>query len=385
MHATPALLRTPLYPDHVAAGAKLVPFAGYEMPIRYAGDTQEHLAVRERAGLFDVSHMGEFLVRGPRALELIQALTTNDVSKVPVGKAQYNCLPNAQGGIIDDLIVYHLEPELYLVVVNAANIAKDWAWFTQQNAALGIGAELTDISDQTALLALSGPAALPILQQLTSEPVGQLAYYACLRGTVAGLDRVLVATTGYTGERTFELYCRADQARALWAALLEAGRPHGLEPVGLGARDTLRLEMGYMLYGNDITDATSPLEAGLGWITKLDKGAAFTAQDALKAQKAAGLERRLVGFAMTESGGFPRGHMTLYHGGQAVGEVTSGGFSPSLKRGIGLGYVPTALAAAGTELQLNIRDRFLRAEVTPPPFVKGTSLARWQAELAAKK
>lgn len=381
MDATQTLLRTPLYAAHVALGAKLVPFAGYEMPIRYSGDTQEHLAVRERAGLFDVSHMGEFLVRGPRALDLIQALTTNDVSKVPVGKAQYNCLPNAQGGIIDDLIVYHLEPELYLVVVNAANIAKDWAWFSQQNVALGIGAELTDISDQTALLALSGPAAPEILRALTAEPFEQLGYYACMRGTVAGLDRVLIATTGYTGERTFELYCRSEQAEALWNAVMAAGKPHGLEPVGLGARDTLRLEMGYMLYGNDITDSTSPLEAGLGWITKLDKAAAFTAQDKLKAQKAAGLERRLVGFTMVDKGGFPRGHMALYHEGQVVGEVTSGGFSPSLKVGIGMGYVPAALAAAGMTLQLNIRDRFLNAVVTPPPFVKDTSLARWQQTL----
>ncbi len=379
------LLRTPLYADHVAAGAKLVPFAGYEMPIRYAGDTQEHMAVRERAGLFDVSHMGEFLVRGPRALALIQALTTNDVSKVTVGKAQYNCLPNPEGGIIDDLIVYRLEDELYLVVVNAANIAKDWDWFSTQNAALGIGAELTDISSDTALLALSGPNAPAILRQLTSDPIEALPYYGCLRGTVAGLDKVLVATTGYTGERTFELYCRAEQARALWAALMQAGQAHGLEPVGLGARDTLRLEMGYMLYGNDITDATSPLEAGLGWITKLDKPAAFTADDTLKALKASGVARKLVGFAMVDTGGFPRGHMPLYSGGQVVGEVTSGGFSPSLKVGIGMGYVPAALAAAGTELQLNIRERMLRAVVTPPPFVKDTSLARWQKETGQKK
>jgi aminomethyltransferase len=378
------LKRTPLYAQHVAHGAKLVPFAGYEMPIRYTGDTQEHLAVRERVGLFDVSHMGEFLVRGPKALDLIQALTSNDVSKVPVGKAQYNCLPNPEGGIIDDLIVYHLEPELYLVVVNAANIAKDWAWFAGQNAALGIHAELTDLSEQTALLALSGPKSVDVLRALTSEPFEQLGYYACLRGTVAGLDRVLIATTGYTGERTFELYCRSEQAEALWKAIIAAGQPFGIEPVGLGARDTLRLEMGYMLYGNDITDGTSPLEAGLGWITKLDKPAAFTSQEKLRAQKSSGVARKLVGFTMVDKGGFPRGGMAIYSNEQAVGEVTSGGFSPSLKVGIGLGYVPAELAPAGTKLQLQIRDKWLTAEVTPPPFVKDTSLARWQKQMGAK-
>jgi aminomethyltransferase len=379
------LKRTPLYAQHVAHGAKLVPFAGYEMPIRYTGDTQEHLAVRERVGLFDVSHMGEFLVRGPKALDLIQALTSNDVSKVPVGKAQYNCLPNPEGGIIDDLIVYHLEPELYLVVVNAANIAKDWAWFSQQNAARGIGAELQNISDATCLLAVSGPKAYDVIRKLTLAPIENLSYYACMKAEMAGQGDVLIATTGYTGERTFEIYCKNNQVRALWDGIMFEGRPHGIEPVGLGARDTLRLEMGYMLYGNDITDTTSPLEAGLGWITKLDKPAAFTAQEKLRAQKTNGVARKLVGFTMTDRGGFPRGGMTIFSNEQAVGEVTSGGFSPSLKVGIGLGYVPAELAATGTKLQLQIRDKWLAAEVTPPPFVKDTSLARWQKQMGASK
>lgn len=369
--------RTPLYDRHVALGAKLMPFAGYDMPIRYAGDTQEHLAVRERAGLFDVSHMGEFLVRGPQALPLLQAVTTNDLSKVPVGKAQYNTLPNDRGGLVDDLIVYRLEDELYLVVVNASNIAKDWAHISAANARFG--AQMQDISDETALLALSGPHAPAILAALTQIDIAAIPYYGFQRGVVAGIHNVLVATTGYTGERTFELYVRSSEAAKLWDALLETGKPHGIEPIGLGARDTLRLEMGYMLYGNDITDDTSPLEAGLGWVTKLDKGD-FTSRAIFQDQKAAGLQRKLVGFVVTQRGGIPRGHCELQSGGQRIGEVTSGTFSPSLKQGIGLGYVDAAYSKDGTEIEVIIRDKPVKAVVTKPPFVKGTSLAKWMAK-----
>ncbi len=353
----------------------MMPFAGYDMPVRYAGDTQEHISVRTAAGLFDVSHMGEFLVRGPKALALIQSLTTNDVSKVPVGKAQYNCIPNETGGIVDDIIVYRLEDALYMIVVNAANIQKDWNWFTTHNT---IGAELQDISEATALLALSGPNSLAILQKLTTEPVDTIPYYAQIRGTVAGIQNMLIATTGYTGERNFELFCRSEEAGKLWDAVMEAGTSLGLQAIGLGARDTLRLEMGYMLYGNDISDSTSPLEAGLGWITKLDKTDAFTAQHKMQELKSAGLQRKLIGFTVEEKGGVPRGHYALAADGKVIGEVTSGTFSPSLKVGIGMGYVASAYAKEGTVIDVMIRDRAVKARITKAPFVKDTSLSRWK-------
>lgn len=354
----------------------MVPFAGYEMPIRYSGDTQEHLAVRQKAGLFDVSHMGEFLVRGPQALALIQSITTNDISKVEVGKAQYNCLPNDNGGIVDDIIVYRLEDQLYMIVVNAANIDKDWNWISGHNA---VKAELQNISDATALIALSGPESVNILKKLTGGKVEDIPYYAHMRATVAGVPNVLVATTGYTGERTFELFCRTEQAPALWEALLQAGGPNGLEPVGLGARDTLRLEMGYMLYGNDINDETSPLEAGLGWITKLDK-AGFTAKDRMVALKAAGLKQKLVGFEMTEKGGIPRGGFSVAKDGNTIGTTTSGTFSPSLKNGIGMAYVQTAFAKEGEVVEIMIRDKGIKARISKTPFVKDTSLSRWKGK-----
>jgi aminomethyltransferase len=368
------ILKTPLHSWHVARGAQMMPFAGYDMPVRYTSDKQEHLCVRQKVGLFDVSHMGEFLVSGPYALELLQRATTNDLTKNPVGKAQYNTLPNANGGLVDDLIIYRLEEELFLVVVNAANIRKDWDWLNSLNHN---GAKLQDISDDTALMALSGPLSLPTLQSLTDAPVGDLTYYAHMRATVAGIDNVLVATTGYTGERTFELYVRADQALKLWEALMAAGAPHGIEPIGLGARDTLRLEMGYMLYGNDITDTTSPLEAGLGWVTKLDKGVDFTAIDILRQQKANGVRRKLVAFLLQERG-IPRSHLPIVHNGQVVGEVTSGTFSPSLNQGIGLGYVPTELAAVGTRLAIRIREKDHAAVVVKAPFLPETSLTQFK-------
>lgn len=371
-----ALKKTPLYDLHVKLGAKMVPFAGYEMPIRYSGDTQEHLAVRQKAGLFEVSHMGEFLVRGPQALALIQSITTNDVSKVEVGKAQYNCLPNDKGGIVDDIIVYRLEEQLYMIVVNAANIEKDWNWISSHNT---VKAALQNISDATALIALSGPESVSILKKLTGEPVETIPYYAHMRATVAGLPNVLVATTGYTGERTFELFCRTEQAAGLWEALMQAGAPNGLEPVGLGARDTLRLEMGYMLYGNDITDETSPLEAGLGWITKLDKPD-FTAKAHMTALKASGLKQKLVGFEMAEKGGIPRGGFTVAKNGAAIGTTTSGTFSPSLKNGIGMAYVQTSFAKEGEAIDIVIRDKGIKARIVKTPFVKDTSLSRWKGK-----
>lgn len=368
------ILKTPLHSWHVARGAQMMPFAGYDMPVRYTSDKQEHLCVRQKVGLFDVSHMGEFLVRGPHALELLQRATTNDLTKNPVGKAQYNTLPNANGGLVDDLIIYRLEDELFLVVVNAANIRKDWDWLNSLNHH---GAELQDISDDTALMALSGPLSLTTLQSLTDAPVGDLTYYAHMRATVADIDNVLVATTGYTGERTFELYVRADQALKLWEALMAAGAPHGIEPIGLGARDTLRLEMGYMLYGNDITDTTSPLEAGLGWVTKLDKGVDFTAIDAMRQLKGSGVQRKLVAILLQERG-IPRSHLPIVHNGQVVGEVTSGTFSPSLNQGIGLGYVPTELAAVGTQLAIRIREKDHAAVVVKAPFLPETSLTQFK-------
>lgn len=361
----------------MALGAKMVPFAGYEMPIRYTGDTQEHIGVRTHAGLFDVSHMGEFLVRGPKALACIQQMTTNDVSKVAVGKAQYNCLPNQTGGIVDDIIVYHLEEELYMIVVNAANIEKDWNWVNAQNK---VGATIENISEQTALIALSGPNAVAIIQKLTQDPVTELPYYAQMRATVAGLNNILVATTGYTGERTFELFCRNEQAVALWQALLQAGKDLGVGATGLGARDTLRLEMGYMLYGNDIDDTTSPLEAGLGWITKLDKDSDFVAKNIMLDLKKNGLQKKLVGFEMVEKGGIPRSHCKIAKDGKEIGEVTSGTFSPSLKNGIGMGYITAGIAKEGDEIEILVRDKGVKAKISKAPFVKQTSLSAWKGK-----
>lgn len=368
------MLKTPLHSWHVARGANMMPFAGYDMPVRYTSDKQEHLCVRQRVGLFDVSHMGEFLLRGPKALDLLQRVTTNDVSKVPVGKAQYNCLPNKEGGIVDDLIIYRLEEELYLVVVNASNIEKDWNWISSHNTE---GVPMENISEQTALMAVSGPKAVETVKKLTDAPIETLGYYAHMKATVAGIPDVLVATTGYTGERTFELYVRSEHALKLWEAVMEAGAEFGIEPIGLGARDTLRLEMGYMLYGNDITDSISPLEAGLGWITKLDKGVNFTNAEYIAKQKADGVQRKLVAFEL-EGRGIPRGHLPIAMNGQTVGEVTSGTFSPSLGKGIGMGYVPAQYAALGTELDILIRDTPHKARVVKAPFVKDTSLAQFK-------
>lgn len=358
--------KTALYDTHLGLGAKLIPFAGFDMPVRYTGDKEEHLTVRNAAGVFDVSHMGEFFIKGPRALELIQKVTTNDASKLFDGKAQYSCMPNLTGGIVDDLIVYRIADQHYMVVVNASNIEKDWNWIVSNNA--GIGADLRDASADYELLALSGPKATEILQKLTSAPVGDLVTYGFLFGEVAGIPNTLVATTGYTGERTYEIFVAPDKAKHLWDALFEAGTPLGLKPTGLGARDTLRLEMGYMLYGNDINDTTSPLEAGLGWITKFQKGD-FNGKDLMLQLKANGLQRKLVGFTI-DGKGIPRGHYPIAHHGEIVGEVTSGSISPVTGVGIGMGYVPAALAVPGTSIDIMIRDKANPATVVNPPFIQ---------------
>lgn len=363
------LRRTPLHEEHVALGAKIVGFAGWEMPVQYpAGITAEHNAVRTAAGLFDVSHMGEVEVRGERALDFVQHLTTNDASKLEVGQAQYSSLLREDGTMLDDLIVYR-QPDHYLLVVNAANREQDVEWIERHAEAFGI--EIRDRSDDVALLALQGPAAERILQQLTDEPLSEIRYYRFRTGRVNG-GEVLISRTGYTGEDGFELYVPAEAAAALWRRLLQVGAPEGLQPVGLGARDSLRLEMGYLLYGNDADHRHTPLEAGLAWTVKLDKGD-FIGRDALVKQKEAGVERRLTGFRLLERG-FPRRGYALRVDGEPVGEVTSGVLSPSLGYGIGLGYLPPAAAKPGTRIEVVIRDQAIPAEVVRPPFYKEGSV-----------
>ncbi|GAB2768536.1 aminomethyltransferase [Hymenobacter luteus] len=364
------LKTVPLNDVHQQLGAKMVPFAGYNMPVRYSSDLDEHHTVRRAVGIFDVSHMGEFRVRGPQALPLIQRVTSNDASKLTPGKAQYSCLPNQQGGIVDDLLVYMLGEEEYLLVVNASNIEKDWNWIQQFNTE---GAELQNVSDDISLFAVQGPKAIAALQPLTDTDLSSIPYYSFAQGTFAGAPDVIISATGYTGAGGFELYVPNEHAQQVWEKIMEAGQPHGLKPIGLGARDTLRLEMGYCLYGNDITDETSPLEAGLGWITKFTKD--FTNADNLKKQKEAGVERKLVGFLM-DGPGIPRGHYELVNeAGEKIGDVTSGTQSPSLSKGIGLGYVKTELSTPGSKIFVQVRGKQLPATVVKLPFVKGTEEA----------
>ncbi|MBT9391641.1 glycine cleavage system aminomethyltransferase GcvT [Hymenobacter sp. NST-14] len=364
------LKTVPLNDVHQQLGAKMVPFAGYNMPVRYSSDLEEHHTVRRAVGMFDVSHMGEFRLRGPQALPLIQRVCSNDASKLTPGKAQYSCLPNKDGGIVDDLLVYMLAEEDYLLVVNASNIEKDWNWIQQFNTE---GAEMQNVSDELSLLAVQGPKAAAALQSLTAADLSAIPYYSFVQGTFAGAPDVIISATGYTGAGGFELYVPNAYAKQVWDAVMDAGQPYGLKPIGLGARDTLRLEMGYCLYGNDITDATSPLEAGLGWITKFTKD--FTNSESLKAQKAAGVDRKLVGFLM-DGPGIPRSHYPLVsEAGEVIGEVTSGTQSPSLSKGVGLGYVQTALAAPGTAIFVQVRGKNLPATVVKLPFVPGTEEA----------
>ena len=358
---------TPFTNKHIALGAKMAEFAGYNMPISYSGINDEHAAVRNSVGVFDVSHMGEFILKGENALDLIQRVTTNDASKLTDGKAQYSCLPNKDGGIVDDLLVYCVEAnKVYMLVVNASNIEKDWNWISSFNDK---GVEMHNISDKTCLLAIQGPNATKVLQPLTQMDIMNLKYYTFTKGVFAGVENVLVSATGYTGAGGVEIYFEDKEGAAdkIWDAIFEAGKGANIKPIGLGARDTLRLEMGFCLYGNDIDDTTSPLEAGLGWITKFTKD--FTNRAHFEKQKADGVTKKLVGFEMTEKG-IPRHHYEIKDAaGNSIGHVTSGTQSPSLNKAIGMGYVNTAYAAIDIDIFISIRDKNVKAKVVKVPFV----------------
>jgi aminomethyltransferase len=357
---------TSLTEKHIALGAKMVPFAGYNMPVLYAGLMQEHHCVRNDVGVFDVSHMGEFWISGPKAFDLIQYATSNDVSKLFDGKVQYSCLPNATGGIVDDLLVYRVNEEMYLLVVNASNIDKDWNHLSELNKEFG--ATMVNKSDDTSLLAVQGPKAAAALQSLTDMTLSDMEYYTFKIGTFAGVENVVVSTTGYTGAGGFEIYFPNEAANDMWDKIFAAGAEQGIQPIGLGARDTLRLEMGFCLYGNDINDTTSPLEAGLGWITKFSSP--FLNSENLKAQKEAGVTRKLVAFEMIDKG-IPRHDYEIADAsGNVVGIVTSGTQSPSLEKAIGMGYVPTAMSTLGTEVFILVRGKSLKAVVVSLPFYK---------------
>ncbi|EOZ93184.1 Aminomethyltransferase (glycine cleavage system T protein) [Indibacter alkaliphilus LW1] len=350
---------------HEALGGKMVPFAGFNMPVRYSSDIEEHKTVREGVGVFDVSHMGEFLVKGPKALELIQKVTSNDASKLINGQAQYSCFPNEKGGIVDDLIVYKFEDEKYMLVVNASNIDKDWNWINQHNS---MGADLENISDTLSLFAVQGPKAIEAVQSLTPVDLSSIKFYHFTEGAFAGVQNVIISGTGYTGAGGFEIYVKNQDAEKVWNAIFEAGKDFDIKPIGLGARDTLRMEMGYCLYGNDITDETSPLEAGLGWITKFTKD--FINSENLKKQKEEGVNKKLVGFIFQEKG-IPRAHYTITNAqGEEIGEVTSGTMSPSMGVGIGLGYVKTEFAVPGMEIFIAVRNKSISAKIEKLPLYK---------------
>lgn len=357
---------TALTDVHIALGAKMVPFAGYNMPVQYEGVTVEHETVRNGVGVFDVSHMGEFLIEGPKALELIQNVCSNDASKLTIGKAQYSCLPNEDGGIVDDLIVYRIKEETYLLVVNASNIEKDWNWIASKNS---VGATMRNLSEDYSLLAIQGPKAVEALQSLTSHDLSQIKFYNFVVGDFAGIDYVIISATGYTGSGGFEIYCKNSEVKQIWDKVFEAGKDYGIKPIGLAARDTLRLEMGYCLYGNDIDDTTSPIEAGLSWICKFNKP--FTNSEALEKEKLHGPERKLVAFELDERG-IPRHDYDIVDGqGKTIGRVTSGTMSPSLGKGIGLGYVPSVFAEEGSKINIQIRKNAIPATVVKLPFYKG--------------
>lgn len=358
---------TPFTEKHIALGAKMHEFAGYNMPIEYSGIIDEHLTVCENVGVFDVSHMGEFWVKGPKALDFLQKVTSNNVAVLTPGKIQYTCFPNEEGGIVDDLLVYHYEPEKYLLVVNAANIEKDWNWCVAHNAD---GAVLENASDRMAQLAVQGPKAILALQKLTDIDLASIPYYTFKVGQMAGVDQVIISNTGYTGAGGFEIYFYPEYADQIWKAVFEAGEEFGIKPVGLGARDTLRLEMGFCLYGNDLDDTTSPIEAGLGWITKFVDGKDFTNRAMLEKQKAEGVSRKLVGFEMIDRGIPRHGYSLVNADGEPIGVVTSGTMSPMRKIGIGMGYVKTEYSKAGTEICIDMRGRNLKAVVVKPPFRK---------------
>lgn len=350
---------------HESLGAKMVPFAGYNMPVQYEGVNAEHEVVRNGVGVFDVSHMGEFLISGPNALDLIQKVTTNDASTLVIGKAQYSCLPNENGGIVDDLIVYKIKDEQYLLVVNASNIEKDWNWISSKN---DVGAEMKNISDDYSLLAIQGPMAMEAMQSLTSVDLAGIKYYHFEVADFAGVEHVIISATGYTGSGGFEIYAKNTEIEQIWKKVFEAGEAYGIKPIGLAARDTLRLEMGFCLYGNDINDTTSPLEAGLGWITKFNKD--FTNSENLKAQKEAGVLRKLVGFELAERGIPRHDYEIVDKDGNIIGIVTSGTMAPSLNKGIGLGYVTTEFSGVDSEIFIRIRKNDIPAKVVKLPFYK---------------
>jgi aminomethyltransferase len=359
--------KTPFTDVHTALGAKMHEFAGFNMPIEYSGIIDEHLTVCRSAGVFDVSHMGEFWVKGPRALDFIQSITSNDASALTVGKAQYTCFPNDRGGIVDDLLVYRYEDEKYMLVVNAGNIEKDWNWCVSHNTT---GAELENASGHTAQLAVQGPKAAEILQRLTSTDLSAIPYYSFRTGEFAGCRNVIISNTGYTGAGGFELYFYPDDAMTIWNAIFEAGKPEGIKPIGLGARDTLRLEMCYCLYGNDLDDTTSTIEAGLGWITKFSEGKNFVGRAELERQKKEGVTRKLCPFEMTDKGIPRHGYEIVDKEGNRIGSVTSGTISPLLKKGIGMGYVKPEYAKAGAGIYIRIRNKDLKASVVKGPFRK---------------
>ncbi len=357
--------KTALSDVHRDLGAKMVEFAGYEMPVQYSGVNDEHETVRNAVGVFDVSHMGEFLIEGPEALALIQKVTSNDASKLVDGKAQYSCLPNDKGGIVDDLIVYKIKDEKYLLVVNASNIQKDWDWISSHNS---MGASMRNISDDFSLLAIQGPKAVEAMQSLSSVNLADISFYNFVVGDFAGIEHVIISATGYTGSGGFEIYCKNSEVEQVWNKVLEAGADYGIKPIGLAARDTLRLEMGYCLYGNDIDDTTSPLEAGLGWITKFTKD--FINSANLKRQKEEGVSKKLIAFEMIDKG-IPRHDYEIADASDVVvGRVTSGTMSPSMKKGIGLGYVPKEMASEGTEIFIKVRNKALKAQIVKLPFYK---------------
>ncbi|MEJ2882754.1 glycine cleavage system aminomethyltransferase GcvT [Pedobacter sp. GR22-6] len=356
---------TALTEKHISLGAKMVPFAGYNMPVQYEGINAEHAVVRTGVGVFDVSHMGEFILKGENALDLIQRVTSNDAAKLYDGKVQYSCLPNENGGIVDDLLVYRLDEKSYMLVVNASNIEKDWNWIQKFNDK---DVEMHNISDRTSLLAIQGPKAAEALQSLTEVDLASMEYYSFVKGAFAGIDNVIISATGYTGAGGFEIYFDNEHADVIWNAIFEAGAQFGIKPIGLGARDTLRLEMGFCLYGNDIDDTTSPIEAGLGWITKFTKK--FTNSEALLAEKEAGMQRKLVGFEMIDRG-IPRHDYEIVDAeGTVIGKVTSGTQSPSLQKAIGMGYVKKGLDKEGTEIFIHIRNARIKAKIVKFPFYK---------------
>jgi len=356
---------TALSQKHIDLGAKMVPFAGYNMPVQYEGVNAEHETVRNAVGVFDVSHMGEFVLRGPNALALIQKFASNDASVLFDGKAQYSCMPNGKGGIVDDLIIYRVNAEEYFIVVNASNIEKDWNWISSHN---DLGVEMENLSDQYSLLAIQGPKAAEAMQSLTEIDLSNMIYYTFQHGTFAGIDNIMISATGYTGSGGFEVYVKNEDANQVWDAVFNAGADFGIKPIGLAARDTLRLEMGFCLYGNDIDDATSPLEAGLGWITKFTKD--FTDSEFLSKQKEAGVTRKLVAFEMIDRGIPRHDYPILDAAGTVIGKVTSGTMSPSMKLGIGLGYVTIENSKLESEIFIEIREKGVKAQVVKLPFYK---------------